>query len=369
MTVPEKIQTWQMMRPWSKNKETGEKIPGEIKRQEIPVPELGDGDVLVEVAGCGVCHTDLSYFYFGVPTVSKPPLTLGHEISGRVVAGASDWVGKEVIVPAVMPCNDCPICKSGRGNRCLGQKMPGNSIGIYGGFSSHIPVPARDLCVVENRGDIPLENLAIVADAVTTPYQAAMRGDIHEGDTVIVIGATGGVGSYMVQTAKALGAKAVIGIDINEEKLNHALNFGADFVINSKGKNPKEIKAEFKSICKENGLPANYGWKIFEVTGVGAGQEIALGLLSFVGKLIVVGFSTATVQYNISKLMAFDAEIIGTWGCLPEHYPKVLQMVLDGKIQIGPFVETRPMSTIEQTFDDAHHGRLTKRAVLVPDFS
>jgi 6-hydroxycyclohex-1-ene-1-carbonyl-CoA dehydrogenase len=366
--VPDKIQTWQMVQPWSKNKETGEKIPGKIEKTEIPVPDLAPGDVLVEVAGCGVCHTDLSFFYFGVPTVNKPPMTLGHEISGTVVAGEADWIGKEVIIPAVMPCNDCPICASGRGNRCLAQKMPGNSIGIYGGFSSHIPVPARDLCVVENRGDIPLTNLAIVADAVTTPYQAAMRADLTDGDLVIVTGAAGGVGSYMVQTAKAMGAKAVIGIDIDDTKLEKAMQFGADFVINSRDKDLKAVKGEIKAFCKENGLPHNYGWKIFEVTGVKAAQEIALGLLSFVGKLIVVGFSMAKLEYNISKLMAFDAEVIGTWGCLPEYYPKVLEMVLDGRIKVKPFTETRPMSTIVQVFEDAHAGKLDKRIVLTPDF-
>lgn len=367
-TIPEKIQCWQMVRPWSKNQETGEKIPGKLEKTEIPVPKLAPDEVLVEVAGCGVCHTDLSYFYFGVPTVSKPPLTLGHEISGRVVAGESSWIGKEVIIPAVMPCNDCPICAQGRGNRCLAQKMPGNSIGIYGGFASHIPVPAADLCEVSGRGDIPLEQLAIVADAVTTPYQAAIRADVREGDTVIVTGATGGVGTYMVQVLKAMGAKAVIAVDINEEKLQKSLQHGADFVINAAGKGLKEIKGEFKTICKENGLPHNYGWKIFEVTGVKAGQEIALSLLSFIGKLVVVGYSMAVNEYSISRLMAFDAEIIGTWGCQPKYYPKVLEMVLNKKIQTAPFVETRPMSTIEKTFEDAHSGRLDKRAVLIPDF-
>ena len=366
--IPDKIQTWQMVQPWSKNKETGDKIPGKIERTEIPVPDLAPGEVLVEVAGCGVCHTDLSFFYFGVPTVNKPPMTLGHEISGTVVAGDGDWVGKEVIIPAVMPCNDCPICKSGRGNRCLAQKMPGNSIGIYGGFSSHIPVPARDLCVVENRGDMPLANLAIVADAVTTPYQAAMRADLAQGDLVIVTGAAGGVGNYMVQIAKAMGAMAVIGIDIDDAKLEKAMKFGADFVINSRDKDVKAVKNEIKAFCKENGLPHNYGWKIFEVTGVKAAQEIALGLLSFVGKLIVVGFSMAKLEYNISKLMAFDAEMIGTWGCLPEYYPRVLEMVLDDRIKVQPFTETRPMSTIVQVFEDAHAGKLDKRIVLTPDF-
>ena len=115
-SVPDVIQTWQMVQPWTKDKETGEKTPGQLEKTTIPVPELQPGEVLVEIAGCGVCHTDLGYFYYGVPTVSKPPLTLGHEISGRVVAGEEEWIGKEVIIPAVMPCNNCPICAAGRGN-------------------------------------------------------------------------------------------------------------------------------------------------------------------------------------------------------------------------------------------------------------
>jgi len=366
--MPDVIQTWQMVQPWTKNKETGEKIPGKLEKTTIPVPELQPGEVLVEIAGCGVCHTDLGYFYLGVPTVSKPPLTLGHEISGRVVAGEKEWVGKEVIVPAVMPCNNCPICAAGRGNRCLAQKMPGNSLGIYGGFSSHIPVPAADLCPVENRGEMPLEWLAVVADAVTTPYQAAVRADLKEGDLVVITGVTGGVGVYMAQMAKAFGARAVVGIARNPEKLKRALEYGADFVISSADKSPKDIRNEFTELCKANGLPHNYGWKIFEVTGSKAGQEIALALLSFIGKLIWVGFSTDVNEYSLSRLMAFDAEIIGTWGCLPRHYPKALEMVLNKTIKIEPFVETRPMSTIQETFEEAHAGRLTKRVVLTPDF-
>jgi 6-hydroxycyclohex-1-ene-1-carbonyl-CoA dehydrogenase len=364
------IQTWQMVQPWGRDQETGEKIPGKLELTSIPVPELQPDEVLVEIAGCGVCHTDLGYFYHGVPTVNKPPLTLGHEISGRVVAGGEDWIGKEVIIPAVMPCNKCPICAAGRGNRCLAQKMPGNSLGVYGGFSSHIPVPATDLCVVhrEDRGSIPLERLAVVADAITTPYQAAIRADLQGGDRVVVVGAAGGVGTYVVQIVKAFGAETVIGIDLNQEKLDRSLEYGADFIINSAGKNTKEIRNEFRALCKEQGIPHNYGWKIFEVTGAKTGQEIALALLSFVGKLIWVGFSTNTNEYSLSRLMAFDAEIIGTWGCLPKYYQPVLQMVLDGRIQVGPFVETRPMSTIQETFEEAHAGKLMKRIVLTPDF-
>lgn len=355
MAILGKIDTWQMVEP------------GKLLKTSIDVPELKAGEVLVEVAGCGVCHTDVGYFYDGVPTVVKPPLTLGHEISGRVVAGEERLIGKEVIIPAVMPCNNCPICASGRGNRCLKQMMPGNSLGIYGGFASHIPVPAADLCVVGDRKGMPLEYLAVLADAITTPYQAAKRADIREGDVVVITGATGGVGVYMTQVAAEMGAKEVIAIARNKEKLERSLQFGATHIISTQDKSVKEVRDEFRAYSKSKKLPS-YGLKIFECTGSKAGQEISLELLTFVSKLLVVGYGTAKVEYMLSRLMAFDAEIIGTWGCPPEFYPDVLQLVLDGKIKVEPFVELRPMSQIEDAFKASHAGKLMKRVVLTPDF-
>jgi 6-hydroxycyclohex-1-ene-1-carbonyl-CoA dehydrogenase len=258
------------------------------------------------------------------------------------------------------------LCKTRRGNRCLSQKMPGNSLGIYGGFSSHIPVPSIDLCEVKNRGDIPLAHLAVVADAATTPFQATKRADLQVGDNVIVVG-IGGVGQYIVQEAKALGAGTVVAIDVVAERLEKMRSYGADYVVDASGKNTKEVAAEVKAIRKEAGLPS-FGWKIFEATGTQPGQETALSLLSFTGKLIIVGFGMSKVNYSISRLMAFDAEIIGTWGCLPEYYPMVLELVLSGKVALDPFVQTRPMSAIVETFNEAHHRPPEKRIVLVPDF-
>lgn len=361
-TLPKTIKTWRMERPGAKD------APGEFRRVEIPMPALAPGEIAVEIAGCGVCHTDLAFFFDGVPTVNDPPLTLGHEISGTVVGGEASWIGKEVVIPAVLPCRQCWICKTGRGNRCLKQKMPGNSLGVYGGFSSHIVVPSVDVCPVQNRGGLELAKLAVVADAVTTPYQAAMRADIRPGDNVVVLGAAGGVGLYMVQVAKALGAANVIAIDIDKAKLDRSLKYGADFTIDAKGKSAKDIRKEYGAHLKGRGLP-NYGWKIFEVSGARAGQETALALLGFVGILVIVGFNMEKVEYSVSKLMAYDAQIIGTWGCLPERYPAVLGLVASKAIQIEPFVELRPMSSINDTFNEAHKaGSPQKRVVLTPDF-
>jgi 6-hydroxycyclohex-1-ene-1-carbonyl-CoA dehydrogenase len=245
--------------------------------------------------------------------------------------------------------------------------MTGNSLGIYGGFASHVPVPSIDLCEVKNRGATPLEHLAVIADAGTTPYQAARKSDVGPGDNVIVIGA-GGVGQYMIQIAKALGTSVVIAIDIDDERLQKTLFHGADFVINSKDKSAKDISNQLKAIRRHNDLP-NYGWKIFEVSGTGSGQDLALSLLGFIGKLIIIGFGLQKVEYSISRLMAFDAEIIGVWGCLPEYYPRVLNMVLTKKIEIEPFVQTRPMSSIAETFEEVHKGGSPiRRIVLTPDF-
>jgi 6-hydroxycyclohex-1-ene-1-carbonyl-CoA dehydrogenase len=353
--IPNKIETWQMVEP------------GKLERKSVDVPKIGPGEVMVEIAGCGVCHTDLGYFYDGVPTVNKPPLTLGHEISGTVIAGEKDWLDKEVIIPAVMPCNNCPICAAGRGNRCLNQKMPGNSMGIYGGFSSHIVVPAEDLCVIPHRDGVPLSHFAVIADAATSPYQAAMRAEVKPGDLTVVIGITGGLGVYAGQICKALGAKEVIGIARNPEKLKRALEYGATHVISSVDKSPRDIRDEYRGYLKEKGLPV-YGWKIFEWTGTGEGQAIGLELLSFIGKLIIAGYGMQKNEYSLSRLMAFDADIMGSWGCLPKYYPEVLDLVLKGKMEIEPFLETRPMSQIQQAFEEAHKGGLIRRIVLTPDF-
>lgn len=102
------------------------------------------GEVVVEVAGCGVCHTDIGFAFDGVPTRHLLPLILGHEISGRVVTTGDDtsaWLGRSVIIPAVIPCGECPACLAGRPTICRRQFMPGND--GNGGFASHVLVPDR----------------------------------------------------------------------------------------------------------------------------------------------------------------------------------------------------------------------------------
>ncbi len=329
-----------------------------------PVP----GEVVVAIAGCGVCHTDLGYFYDGVRTNHPLPLALGHEISGHVVACGADthrWAGKAVIVPAVLPCGECDLCQRGLGTICRRQKMPGND--IQGGFASHIVVPARGLCEVDlarlARAGLSLAEVSIVADALTTPYQAVRRAGVAPGSLAVVVGA-GGVGGYCVQVAHAFGA-TVVAIDVDDARLASIATCGAALTLNSRTLDARAIKAAVSDFARTNGLRATE-WFIFECSGSAPGQLTAYSLLVHGATLSVVGFTMDKVELRLSNLMAFDARALGNWGCPPEAYPAALELVLDGKVQIKPFVETHPLAQINSVFEAVHHRDIKKRAVMVP---
>ncbi len=357
------IRSWQMTKPNQP-----------MQRVAHAATELASDEVLVRVAGCGVCHTDLGFFYDGIQTVQKPPLTLGHEISGFVQDSghaARVWQGKAVIIPAVMPCGECGLCEKGSGRICRRQKMPGNH--IHGGFASHVVVPARYLCPVEVKSadefyadsGVTLKELSVVADAVTTPYQAIRNAKLQSGDLAVFIG-VGGVGGFGVQIAKALGA-TVVAIDIDSRKLEAATRFGADATFDAKEMSAKELRNDIRNYVTNNRLPA-FEWKIFETSGSGAGQELAFSLLTFGATVCVVGFTMEKLELRLSNLMAYDAQAIGNWGCHPEHYPAALELVQTGKIKLAPFVQTFPMSEINSVFQRVHKRDIDKRPVLVPDF-
>ena len=352
--------SWQMVKPNQP-----------LERVEAPLPEPGAGEVLLKVSGCGVCHTDLGFFYDGVPIKSELPLTLGHEISGIVEAagpGAEEWSGCAAVVPAVMPCGDCAVCKDGRGNICMGQKMPGND--IQGGFASHIVVPAKQLCKVpvdENMkplgdADVSLEELSVVADAITTPYQAIIEAGLTDRDLAVFIG-VGGVGGFGALLAKSFGA-AVVAIDVDQQKLDNLASY-VDGTFNVKEVPFKELRKSVYGVAKETGRDRT-NLKIFETSGTAAGQETAFGLMTFGAHLSVVGFTLDKVNIRLSNLMAFNATVRGNWGCIPQYYQPVVDLILAGKMDLKPFVKTYPLDSINDVFEMAHQRKINERPIMVP---
>lgn len=342
--------------------------PGKpVEERELPLAPTPPGEALIEVAGCGVCHTDISFLYMGVPTRAEMPLVLGHEISGTVLEvgeGADkSLVGRPVVVPAVLPCGRCDLCEAGERRICKSQVMPGND--RHGGFASHALVPAAFICPVEDRllATHDLWELSVVADAITTPFQAVKRSGLEKGELAIFIGA-GGIGIHGVQIAAAAGAK-VVAMDIDAGKLELAGAHGAHAAVNVKGLSSKEIRARLKEECKRLQAPRQC-WRIFETSGTKAGQETAFSLLGFGASLAIVGFTMDRVEVRLSNLMAFDATMAGNWGCDPVLYPEVLSWIAEGRIQVKPFVEKHPLADIATVLEQAHAGKLLKRAVVVP---
>lgn len=331
----------------------------------------GRGEVIVEVAACGVCHTDLGFYYDGVPTRHAFPLTLGHEISGRVVEageGADAWLHRAVVVPAVLPCGECAACRAGHNMICPAQVFPGND--VHGGFATHVRVPARGLCAVPDLADpfanpagLDLSALAVIADAVSTPYQAVKKAGLQAGDLAVWVGA-GGVGGFGVQISAALGAH-VVAIDVDPVRLERLSRFGAAHTLSAASADARALKRDLRQIAETHGVPT-WRWRIFEASGQPAGQALAFGLLAHGSTLAVVGYTARTVEVRLSNLMALDATAVGTWGCAPAWYPEVVALALGGQVALEPFIERQPMAAINDVFERLHRGGVPGRIVLVP---
>ena len=325
--------------------------------EEIPTPTPGAGEVLVKVAGCGVCHTDLHYIDHGVPTFKKPPLVLGHEVSGTVAglgAGVSQWKeGTRILLPAVYGCGQCSMCRTGRENICEKMVMFGNN--VDGGYAEYMLAPAKDIIALPD--ELPLIESSIIADAVTTPYHAVVnRGQVKPGDSVIVFGC-GGIGLNLVQIATAVGAR-VIAVDVIDSKLEWAKKLGAQATINA-----KNVERVDKEVRKLTGGGADIG---FEAIGNPATQAQAFSCIRTGGRFVVVGFTDRPMTLDTGRVMYREMEIIGSLGCRAVDYPRVLELARQGKIKVKELVTAQfPLNDINAAFDTLRSGEGI-RSVVVP---
>ncbi len=324
--------------------------------EEVQTPGVGPGDVLVKVAACGVCATDLHYLH-GTPTFKKPPLVLGHEVSGRIETVAPDVTGfaanEAVLVPAVLSCGQCLNCRRGRDNLCERMVMPGNH--ADGGFAEFIKVPARNLIRLPE--DLPLQESAVISDAVSTPFHAVRnRGHVQGGDWVAIFGC-GGVGINAVQIAAALGA-TVIAVDIDPRKLAQARELGA-----AEALNPKEGDVP-KAIRKLTGGGVDVA---FEVVGKPQVLDQAFASVRAGGTLVAVGYSEETWDFAVHRVMFREMSVIGSLGCRSADYPTILQMVHTGKIRLSPVVGDRlPLERINEALARLDGGSVSGRQLIIP---
>jgi 6-hydroxycyclohex-1-ene-1-carbonyl-CoA dehydrogenase len=315
---------------------------------EVPDPHPARGEVLVRVAGCGLCHTDLHYIDHGVKTFKPPPLILGHEVAGVVAELGPDVtghaVGERVLIPSVLGCGQCAYCRQGRENLCSQMVMLGNN--IDGGYAELIVVPAKDLLLVPP--ELPLERACVIADALSTPFHAVRRrAKVRLGESVVVVGC-GGVGLNVVQCAAAAGGR-VIALDLNDARLDLAKRLGASAVINPTGMD--RVDKKIRELTDGGADVA------IEAIGNPATIELAFGLLRRGGRLCVIGYSHEPVSLSAARLMYYELEIVGSLGCGAGEYRDILSLVAAGTLQLEPIVSgTVPLADINLGLDRLRRG-------------
>lgn len=322
--------------------------PGEpLSLRTVPRPEPQAGEILVKVAACGLCHSDLHYLDHGVPTFKTPPLILGHEISGTIVRAGPGVdearVGTSVLLAPVTSCGECQMCRGGRENICARQRMLGNS--IDGGFAEYVVAPARD--AFEVPADVPLEEACVIADALTTAFHAVTRrARVTAGETVVVLGC-GGLGLNVVQVASLVGAN-VIAVDRDPRKLALAQDLGAARAVDAgEGDLGKRIR----------GMTDGGADVAIEAIGSPSTQEQALAMVRTGGRLVLLGFASNNMSLPGGRVTYRELTVIGTLGARPSDFPIVLDLVRRGRLTLGPLVTHRhTLESINAAFDALRRG-------------
>ena len=331
--------------------------PGEpLQVEEIPRPKPRRGELLVRVAACGVCHTDLHVIKGEVPFPT--PAVLGHEIAGTVVE-LGEGVdgpppGSRVVGTFIMPCGSCGACRAARDdlcekffalNRLKGtlydgetrlHRPDGSPLAMYsmGGLAEYAVVPVGG--IFELPASEPLEESAVFGCAAMTAYGAVTVGaDLRAGERAAVVG-TGGVGSLIVQFARACGALQVIAVDISEEKLDAARRLGATDAVDASGDDPVARVVELSG----GGVDV-----AFEALGRPETFVQATGMLGDGGRMVAVGIAPveARAGVDITRIVRRGLRIVGSYGARPRtDMPRLLALIEQGVL--------RPQESVTRRF-------------------
>ncbi|MES6923846.1 zinc-binding dehydrogenase [Cutibacterium acnes] len=258
-----------------------------ITLEDIPIPHPGPGEVLVKVAYCGICHSDLSLISGAFPA-ALPVVTQGHEASGTIVelgAGVIGWKeGDRVIPSAGRPCLKCRKCRRGAFTDCLDLNLM--AFAYDGAWAEYHIAQASGMTKIPD--NVPLDQAALLADAVSTPYAAVVRtGKVHMGNAVAVWG-VGGVGTHLVQLAKLAGGVPVVAIDLNDAVLERAKRVGADHTLRS---DDPELMQKIEDITHGRMIDV-----AFDAVGIKPTLRACVDSLDVDGKAVSVGLSAQDID-------------------------------------------------------------------------
>ena len=216
--------------------------------QEVPIPAIAERDVLVRIRAAGICHSD-AHYRAGRSPVRPLPMTLGHEVAGIVEQTGKlvtkSNIGQRVCLHYNITCGHCFHCTTGNDQFCDNCLMLGHY--TNGGYADYIAVPERNIIPLPD--EIPFEQGATLMCASATAFHALRKSRLKSGERVAVFG-IGGLGVSAIQLARALGAREVFAVDINEEKLKLAQDYGA-IPVDAKRTDPV---SEIRRLTKTRGV-------------------------------------------------------------------------------------------------------------------
>ena len=295
--------------------------------EEVPIPKPGPGEVLVKVAYCGICHSDLSLLNGTFPA-QIPVVTQGHEASGIIAKlgpGVTGWkTGDRVIIAAGRPCRSCANCRRGDVANC--QRMQLMAFAYDGAWAEYTVAEATGLTRVPD--NVSLEQAAILADAVSTPFGAVVRtGKVIAGESVGVWG-IGGIGTHIVQLARLVGATPVIALDINPAVLDRALDVGADYALDIRDDRAKSMVTELTGGRKLD--------VAFDAVGLKSTFEQALDCLTVGGRLVCVGMSAESPSLGPTAMFGLArAQVLGHLGYHNADIETLARMVSLGRLDLS----------------------------------
>lgn len=330
-----------------------------LQMQEIPIPAIGDRDVLVRVKAAGICHSDVHY-RAGTSPVRELPVTLGHEVAG-IVEQAGGLVsnvkaGDRVCLHYMVTCGECAFCSRGSEQFCVRGQMIGKH--RDGGYAEFIAVPARS--VVPLPDDVPFEHGAVLMCSSATSFHALRKSRLQPGETVAVFGA-GGLGMSAIQIARAFGALDVYAVDINADKLRLAEKFGAIPVDAGKG----DPVAEIRRLTGGRGVDV-----ALEVIGLPQTMQQAVKSLAIFGRAVLVGITRKPFEVDsYFDVIGREAEIIGSDDHLMSELPTLIEFARRGILDLSHVVtRTVPLDAdaINEVMDNLERFRGDTRTVIVP---
>jgi len=334
--------------------------PGAVELRELPTPDIGEEDVLLQVGAVSVCGSDVHQYHNSQSWPVRVPVVLGHEFCGTVVEVGSRVKGfregdRVVSETAATICGQCLYCRTGDYNLC--SKRSGFGYGADGAMAGYIRVPARCLHYIPE--SLPFEQAALTEPCCVAYNAVAVKSHIRPGHTVVVIG-PGPIGLLCAEMARLAGAGTLIvaGITQDASRLEVARALSATHTVDVQS---MEIVEYMRAIG--DGLGADL---VIDAAGASAALKMALEIVRPGGQITKVGWGPQPLNFSLDPLVQKAVRLQGSFSHTFQHWEKVVAMLAAGKINLGPIIShVAALDQWQDCFDGMYEGRYVK-AVLRP---